>query len=232
MFVRHHFLPTSLAFATVLLLAVPHAARATALDTEAARGGSPPAFVGGVARLDSATRALMTGRSWRPGCPMGLDTLRQVRVTYLGFDGEAHRGRVVVQRRWARPILRVFQRLFEVGFPLRHVFLVDRYAANDRRSMAADNTSAFNCRWRAGVCCVWSQHAFGRAIDLDPVENPFVWQGGVSPPAGVRFLNRARRRPGMIHHGDAVWRAFHSIGWEWGGDWSEPDYQHFSANGR
>jgi hypothetical protein len=186
-----------------------------------------------ISRIDASTRRLMVGRSWRPGCPVPIRELRLVRVAYWGFDRERHLGRMVVHARWARAIVRVFGRLYDAGFPIRRMRLVDHYGANDRRSMADDNTSAFNCRWRAGVCCVWSQHAYGRAIDLNPVENPFLWFGGVSPPAGAEFVDRTQRRKGMIHHGDVVWSAFRSQGWEWGGDWSgEKDYQHFSSNGR
>jgi hypothetical protein len=76
-------------------------------------------------------------------------------------------------------------------------------------------------------------HAYGKAIDIDPVENPEIWSGGVSPPNGADYVDRSQRRRGMIHHGDAVWSAFHAIGWPWGGDWSSPiDYQHFSTNGK
>jgi hypothetical protein len=76
-------------------------------------------------------------------------------------------------------------------------------------------------------------HAYGKAIDIDPVENPEVWSGGVSPPNGAAFVDRSNRRRGMIFHGDAVWKAYHAVGWGWGGDWTWPiDYQHFSTNGK
>ncbi len=101
------------------------------------------------------------------------------------------------------------------------------------RSMKADNTSAFNCRYRDGVCCIWSQHAYGRAIDINPVENPYVGPWGVSPPNGAAFVHRSPIRRGMIAAHDPVWKAFHAIGWEWGGQWSWPtDYQHFSSTNR
>ena len=111
--------------------------------------------------------------------------------------------------------------------------LIDRYGADDRRSMAADNTSAFNCRFVAGTNR-WSMHAYGLAIDLNPVENPYVSGSHVSPPAGAPFADRSRDAPGMIHDGDAVVRAFaRRAGWEWLGDGpgSVRDYQHFSADG-
>jgi hypothetical protein len=188
-------------------------------------------FVASISRLDRETRELMTGRSWHEGCPVGLRYLRLVRLVYAGFDGEAHHGRLVIHRRWADEIVEVFRRLYHREFPIRRVRLVDRYGADDQESMRHDNTSAFNCRYVAGTT-VWSQHAYGRAIDVNPVENPYVDGSYVSPPNGEPYADRSNVRPGMIYERDLVWRAFHRIGWEWGGTWSSAqDYQHFSANG-
>ena len=200
--------------------------------------GSPaearaPEYEFRIVPIGPGTRELMTGRSWRPGCPVGFADLRIVRMTYWGFDRRAHTGRMVVHRWYADDIARVFHRLYDDRFPLRRMRLVDHYGADDMRSMTANNTSGFNCRWRAGVCCRWSQHAYGRALDLNPVQNPFLRSGGVSPPAGEAYLDRSNHRRGMVHRHDRVWWAFHAVGWEWGGDWArDKDYQHFSANGR
>ena len=194
------------------------------------RGGEP--FTGSVVRIDRDTRRLMVGSSWHPGCPTPLRALRLVRVTHIGFDGGARHGRLVVHRRWADEILVVFRRLYRSGFAIRRVRLVDRYDADDRTSMRHDNTSAFNCRYVAGTT-TWSQHAYGRAIDLNPVENPYVDGSRVSPRRGRHYLDRSDVRPGMIVPHDVVVRVFRRIGWGWGGRWSSAkDYQHFSANGR
>lgn len=194
-------------------------------------GGAEP-FEGSVSRLDADTRRQMRGSSWHAGCPVPLDRLRAVRVTYVSLDGEARHGRFVLHRRWADELLEVFRRLYSRDFPIRRVRLVDRYGADDRRSMRHDNTSAFNCRTVAGTD-VWSQHAYGRAIDVNPVENPYVDGSHVSPRRGRDYVDRSDVRPGMIVKRDVVWRAFHRIGWEWGGTWrSAQDYQHFSSNGR
>jgi D-alanyl-D-alanine carboxypeptidase len=196
-----------------------------------AHSGEREPFVGSVERLDRDTRRLMIGSSWRPGCPVSLWKLRQVRVTYVGFDGTATRGRLVVHRGWADEVLDVFRRLYGVGFAIHRVRLVDRFGADDRASMRHDNTSAFNCRYVAGTS-TWSEHAYGRAIDLNPVENPYVDGSFVRPLRGRRFLDRSDVRPGMVVRGDAVVRAFRRIGWGWGGTWtSAKDYMHFSANG-
>jgi hypothetical protein len=124
-------------------------------------------------------------------------------------------------------------RLYHLHYPIRRMRLVDAYGADDHRSMAADNTTAFNCRFVAGRPGVWSEHAYGRAIDVNPVENPYVAGAHVSPPAGEPFARRSRHRQGMIHRGGPVVRAFASVGWEWAGNWPRvKDYQHFSSTGK
>jgi poly-gamma-glutamate synthesis protein (capsule biosynthesis protein) len=163
---------------------------------------------------------------------VGLRDLRLLRVGHWGFDRRVHRGELVVHRDQARRVLRVMERLFRLRYPIRRMRPVDRYRADDDRSTAADNTSAFNCRRVAGTSR-WSEHAYGRAIDVNPVQNPYVAGGHVSPPAARRYADRAGRAPGMLHAGDAVVRAFAAAGWRWGGAWrGARDYQHFSASGR
>ncbi|HSS32018.1 MAG TPA: M15 family metallopeptidase [Solirubrobacterales bacterium] len=189
-------------------------------------------FRGHASPLDPALRQRMTGVSWHPGCPVGLDDLRLLAVTYWGFDGDAHFGRLVVNRDAARPLLTVMRRLYRLHYPFRRMQLVDAYGADDHRSMEADNTSAFDCRFVSGTSR-WSQHAYGRAIDVNPIENPYADSDGyVSPPQGAPFADRTQHAKGLIHRGGHVVRAFAAIGWGWGGDWNWPkDFQHFSATG-
>jgi len=191
-----------------------------------------PSFQGRIERIDPRLRARMSGVSWHRGCPVGFAGLRLLMVSHWGFDGAIHRGRLVVNRDQAAAMLTVMRKLFEQGYPIRQMRLVDAYGADDHRSMAADNTSAFNCRTVAGSS-VWSEHAYGRAIDVNPIENPYVTDAGyVSPPQGAPYTDRSRHAKGVIHGGGAVVRAFAAAGWEWGGDWAWPkDYQHFSATG-
>ena len=171
--------------------------------------------------------------SWRPGCPVPLEDLRLVTVEHWGFDGRMHQGELVVHRSYARAVQDVFRRLAEARFPIEHVELVDVYLADDDRSMAANNTSAFNCRTLGGRPGMWSQHAYGWAIDINPVQNPYLRAGRVSPAASEPYVDRSVPRPGMIRPGDVVVRAFAGIGWRWGGNWTRfKDYQHFSATGR
>jgi D-alanyl-D-alanine carboxypeptidase len=190
-----------------------------------------PGFRAHVQPISAALRAEMTGVSWHRGCPVGFAELRLVTLSYRGFDGRAHTGRLVVNRDAAASLVAVFRLLYAAGFPIRRMELVDRYGGDDFRSIEADNTSAFNCRYVEGTSR-WSEHAYGRAIDINPVENPYDDGSYVSPLNGEPYADRSRKRWGMIFKGDVVWRAFRRIGWEWGGAWSSvQDYQHFSANG-
>jgi hypothetical protein len=170
--------------------------------------------------------------SYREGCPVGPADLRLVTLTYWGFDESPHTGELVIAAQYASDVVGVFRQLYEARFPIRRMELVEALGGSDEASMAADNTSAFNCRQVAGTAR-WSEHAYGRAIDVNPVENPHVTRGVAEPTAGAAFTNRADVRPGMIVAGDVATRAFAAIGWSWGGAWqSSKDYQHFSATGR
>ena len=192
-----------------------------------------PAFHGSVSRIDPATRKAMIGSSWHKGCPVAIDSLRLVRLNHWGFDGKVHRGEMIVRRAWAKPVLSVFAKLFRARFPMHKIALADLFQGDDHRLMNANVTSGFNCRSVQGHPGVWSEHAYGRAIDINPVRNPYVTGKTVLPPAGKRYLDRTKARPGMIVRGRMVVRAFAGIGWGWGGNFhSLKDYMHFSATGR
>jgi hypothetical protein len=170
--------------------------------------------------------------TYRAGCPVGPSALRMVHMSYWGFDDRPHLGAMVVNAAVTQPVLTVFAALFRDHFPIRRMLPVDAYGGSDTRSMAADNTSGFNCRYVADTHPPqWSVHAYGEAIDVDPVENPYLEGGTVEPPAGNAFLDRGRLRPGMAAPGTALNTAFASIGWPWGGRYHSPDYQHFSKTG-
>jgi hypothetical protein len=173
------------------------------------------------------------GASWRPGCPVGPAQLRAVRVSYVDFDGRAHTGSLVVNRSVVGEVTTVFHRLYTARFPIRRLEPVARFGGSDDRSMAADNTSAFNCRYAVAPGAKhWSVHAFGEAIDVNPVENPYLEGGRVLPPAGRLFADRLLIRRGMAVAGGLLVRAFASVGWAWGGRWTgSPDWQHFSKTG-
>ena len=155
-------------------------------------------------------------------------------VPYVGVDGRSRRGDLVVHQLVADEVGRAFVRLRDAGFPIRSIRLVDEFGGSDDESMAADNTSAFNCRAAVGGSGGWSQHAYGTAIDINPRENPYVHDDGtVAPPEGRGYVDRSPYREGMVLAGGVVDRAFAAIGWSWGGRFrSSKDYQHFSESGR
>jgi D-alanyl-D-alanine carboxypeptidase len=160
-----------------------------------------------------------------------MDQLRLLQVSYWGFDHAVHQGELIVNVSAATALSHAFGLLFGAGYPIRQMRVVDDFGGDDERSMLADNTSAFNCRQVPGTSA-WSQHAYGLAVDVNPLENPEVKDGAVDPPAASAWADRSRSSPALIVHGDAAWQAFRAIGWPWGGDWSSlKDYQHFSASG-
>jgi len=193
-----------------------------------------PAYTSSIDPITTALGRRMTGSSHEPSsCPVKLTDLRLLTMRYVGFDGRPHIGQMIVHRRHARDIVDVFRELYDKRFPIRRMQLVDAYRGDDNRSMAADNSSAYNCRTVAGTS-TFSSHAYGAAVDINPVENPYVTADGVLPSAGRRFVDVDRSPDadaarGVIVAGDVVVQAFERIGWKWGGTWNDPDYQHFYA---
>lgn len=202
-----------------------------AVASEAA--AATPPFASSIAPLSAAQRARMTGVSWRPGCPVALRDLRLLTVAHWGFTGGRRTGRLVVHESAAGALRTVFRRLYAAHFPIRRMVPIDVYGGSDFRSIEADNTSVFNCR-RATGSSHWSEHAYGRAIDVNPIENPYVENGRVYHAASNPYISRTPARAGMAVTGGALVGAFRAVGWGWGGLWSGSvrDYQHFSVSGR
>ncbi len=177
--------------------------------------------------------AAQVAGTWRAGCPVGPAQLRLLTMSYWGFDDRPHVGTMVVNSAVTSAVLKVFATLFAEHFPIRQMQPEDAYGGQDPLSMAADNTSGFNCRYAvAPGPPTWSVHAYGEAIDVNPVENPYLEGGQVQPTAGAPFLVRSPYRPGMAVPGGQLVESFASVGWQWGGRWTaSPDYQHFSATG-
>ena len=204
----------------------PSTEPATAAASTTPGGG----FTGSVVAIDAATAARMTP-SWRAGCPVPLADLRYLTLTYRGFDGADHGGELIVAASVADEVVATFRQLYEDGYPIASMRLVDDFGGDDDTSMTANNTSAFNCRPVTGGGG-FSEHSYGTAIDVNPVQNPYLSGSTVLPAAGRQYVDRPDA-PGVIHDGDEVVTAFATHGFSWGGDWTGPiDYQHFSVSGR
>jgi hypothetical protein len=184
-----------------------------------------------VSRIDPRTRRTM-GESWSPRCPVGLDDLRLLTMSFHGFDGRAHTGQLIVNASVADDVVHVFRTLFRVRFPIEEMRIVTTADLEAPPTGDGNDTAAFVCRATRRQT-TWSAHAYGLAIDLNPFMNPYHSGDLVLPELASAYLDRSWHRPGMVLPGDAVTRAFASVGWTWGGDFrSVQDLMHFSETGR
>jgi hypothetical protein len=189
-------------------------------------------FVGRVATVDRDLQARMVGVCWRPDprCP-SFDGLRVLTLSHWDFAGAVQTGQLVVAAAVADEVVAIFAALYQLRFPIACMRPVELYGGDDDASMAANNTSGFNFRNVAGTD-VLSHHAHGVAIDINPLQNPMIVRGQVSPPAGAAYVDRGERRPGMIARPGPVVDQFDARGWDWGGDWRHmKDYHHFTRPG-
>jgi D-alanyl-D-alanine carboxypeptidase len=170
--------------------------------------------------------------TWQSDCPVGVDDLRYLNMTFWGFDQRPHTGEMIVNAGVAADVVDVFAKLYEARFPIEEMRITMKDELDAPPTGDGNDTESFVCRPVTGGAG-WSQHAYGLAIDLDPFHNPYVKGNVVLPELSRAYLDRTRGLPGMIVEGDVVTDAFDSIGWGWGGRWiSLKDFQHFSRNGR
>ena len=197
-----------------------------------------PAFHTSTKPLPAPVRSEVKARAWHAGCPVPLSGLRLLTVSYWGFDNRAHAGQLVVNEAAAAPLAKVFRRLFQLRFPIRHMRLANMYGPPKGRPKDGDVSGSFECRQAVPSPCTggrasghWSMHAYGLAVDLNPVENPYVGCGATHNRTARIYLDRSHPRRGMVT--PAVVQAFASVGWGWGGSWtgSTKDYMHFSSTG-
>jgi hypothetical protein len=198
-----------------------------------------PGFQSSVQPLPQPVQAqLRAGGAWHRGCPVPLSGLRLLTVSHRDFRGRTQTGQLVVNQAAAAPLARVFRRLYALHFPIRHMQLADAYGPRAQRPRDGDISGSFECREAVPSPCTggrgtgsWSMHAYGLAVDLNPVENPYVGCGQSRDPTARRFRNRSRHYRGMVTR--RVIAAFRSVGWGWGGAWAgnTKDYMHFSSTG-
>ncbi len=206
----------------------PHAATPspTVTPSPSPSASAAPAPAVGTVKLVTAAEL---GASWRPGCPVEPGRLRRVYVEHVGFDGQTHLGELIVHEDLVPEVIAIFEKLYQLGYPVEKIRTVDHYpAADDELSMEDNNTSAFNCRGIPGTTR-WSQHAYGRAIDLNPLLNPCIFASDeFQPHNAAAYLDRSRTDPGLLHATDPAVHVFTDRGWRWAGFWRSPiDYQHF-----
>ncbi len=177
---------------------------------------------------------MIQGNSWHQGCPVGLQDLRYLRIKYLSFEGKTKMGEMIVHKEVADEVVDIFHELYTIGYPIHKMKLVSDYKGNDWQSIEADNTSAFNCRNATGSK-KWSRHSYGKAIDLNSIENPYISRSGrIAHKVSLQYRKRVHKQDtvadkAVLLQNDKATKIFKKYGWEWGGDWSGvKDYQHFS----
>lgn len=171
--------------------------------------------------------------TWRPECPVSLKNLAYVQLFFWGFDDQPHQGVLIVNKDVAQDVVQIFKRLYQIHFPIQSLNTMDQYQGDDARSMSANNTSAFNCRAMSGTKNIISQHSYGRAIDINPLINPYINGRYFQPPNANAYLDRNQRVKGMITENSEIYRIFHQHGWSWGGKWQRfKDDQHFEKGAK
>lgn len=213
----------------------PGSAAATTIPSpSSAASGAAPLPRWGIQAIGPERRDELAGRNWHPGCPIALDELREVTVRYVDFHGDVRSGPLIVARAVAGDVLWVFRRLFRQGFQIKRVAIPRRWRPPRPSDFETTHsvTAGFNCRPVTEGTSL-SQHSYGWAIDINPLQNPYVrGDGSVLRRAARAYLDRSQDLPGMIHPGDVVVRSFARIDWGWGGDWhTMKDYMHFSLPG-
>jgi hypothetical protein len=182
-------------------------------------------------RIDELTGPLLAQvqtTTWHAGCPVSPSDLRVLSIAYLDYSKATHAGRLIVHKDVAQEVLAIFQDLYNQDFQIAQMRPIEEYGGNDNRSMAANNTSAFNCRDITGQKGKFSNHSWGRAIDINPLTNPYVKGITVLPPEGRAHLDRTRKETGVILANGLTVKRFQQDGWLWGGGWTDrQDYQHF-----
>ena len=177
---------------------------------------------------------MIKGNTWKKGCPVPLENLRYLRIKYMDFNGKDQMGEMIVDKEVSEEVTKIFEALYDANYPIYKMRLVSDYKGSDWQSIEADNTSAFNCRKATGSK-KFSKHSYGKAIDINPIENPYIFRSGNSSHKAskpylkrTRINNSAHQRAMLLPHDNAV-QIFKKHGWKWGGDWSSvKDYQHFS----
>jgi hypothetical protein len=215
-------------YATLEMLGAPGSASPDGTSDTAPLPVDDP---GRISTIPDPFRALMEETTWQPGCPVGIDELRTLTVRYVGFDGVEREGDLIVHHEVAADLLTAFAGLYEDRFPIERIEPIEHVDGDDDAAMAANLTTAFNCRPVTGGSR-WSEHAYGWAVDINPIQNPYLRGEVVLPPEGSAFADRSDVRPGMLTRPGPV-EHFDAIGWAWGGDWSTlEDHMHLSLTGR
>ena len=180
---------------------------------------------------DSDIFTRIKGKSYKDDCTVPLSDLRYLHVLHVGFDGQAHEGEIICNKAIAEDLLEIFEQLYEAGYEIEKIKLVDEYNAEDEASMADNNSSCFNFRFISHTTKI-SNHGKGMAIDINPLYNPYIktvnGNLNIEPANSTSYVDRAADFPHKIDETDLAYQLFTAHGFSWGGAWTtSKDYQHF-----
>jgi len=187
-----------------------------------------PEFKGSIEPIPEAIQQQMQQYTWHQGCPVPIENLSYVTVSYFGFDNKVHQGSLIIDSQLAKEVLNIFQELYQQKFPIEKIHPIEEYEGDDSISMADNNTTAFNCRAMTDFANQYSIHSYGRAIDINPLINPYIKGDKIEPKEGAAHVDRAVYHKGKITSNSIICKIFEKYGWVWGGTFSKvKDYQHF-----
>lgn len=184
-----------------------------------------------MALSETRIKSLIEHHVWNEACPISHSELVYVDVEHINFDGFSQIGELLVAKKVAKQVSLIFKELYQRRFPIHTIQPIDIFDGDDYASMQANNTSAFNGR-KIMNTDRWSSHAYGVAIDINPMQNPYLMLNrntssiNIFPDKGISYVNRRVMRAGMV---EDIVPIFAQHGFtEWGGNWAlKPDYHHF-----
>lgn len=189
-------------------------------------------FTAEVTPLPEAIAINLRRFAWHPGCPVDINNLLYIRLSYWGFDHQSHHGVLIMNKIVSSEVVAIFQALYQQHFPIARMQPISDFHGDDVAAMVANDTSGFDCRLMTQESD-YSAHAYGTAVDINPLLNPYISGSVILPLQARKYVMRKPAYPGMIANQSAIYQFFHQKGWRWGGDWVElKDYQHFEKDFR
>ncbi len=178
--------------------------------------------------ISAAVKARMLGKSYpEEGAQIDWSDLRYLKLQYYDFNGRSRKGEMVCNKAIANDLLYIFKELYKAKYEIASIRLIDDFDGDDTRSMEANNSSCFNYRTKTSGASL-SAHARGMAVDINPLQNPYVKGEVVEPPGAAEYADRSADFPHKITADDLCCKLFRERGFQWGGAWNTmKDYQHF-----
>ncbi len=201
------------------------------LSVSAVYAGTTEGFY--MSKITDEIFARIQGKSFKDDCTLPREDLRYIHVLHKDLDGNTHEGEMICNVYIAYDVIDIFMKLYEAGYPIEKIRLVDEYNADDETSMRDNNSSSFNFRFISHTTKI-SKHGLGLAVDINTLYNPYIKEVNgkriLEPATAEDYIDRSKDFPYKIDTEDLCYKLFTAHGFEWGGSWkSAKDYQHFEV---